>query len=54
MRAPQMTYRDVNGKFTDRVIIEITMSAPFIDASCHLREDVRMFSLAGIESVSRA
>ena len=45
-------YRDANGKRTERVISEIELTPPFLEAWCHLREDDRMFSLAGILSVA--
>ena len=45
-------YRDANGKRTGRVISEIELTPPFIEAWCHLREDDRMFSLAGIQGVT--
>jgi predicted DNA-binding transcriptional regulator YafY len=47
-------YVDQNGRRTSRVISDITLLGSVVEAWCHLRQAERMFSLAGIESVSPA
>lgn len=49
-----ISYVDVNGRGTERVISDVTLFPPFIEAWCHLRNDERMFSISGIGSVSPA
>lgn len=53
-RAVMITYHDNNGKVTHRKISELTLSARWLEAWCHLRQADRVFAVSHILSVSPA
>ncbi len=45
-------YRSATGGQTSRVVSELDLDPPYLTGWCHLREDERVFSLAGIRSAT--